>query len=161
MSAEGPDHLELERLIRRGRLYALIDACDRPDVPPRMAMLGTSRAVSLYAGLPNEGDWAIGAYLAQLDLPLLTWIEATLPAESWGVLVESAHTLAELLPLLQRFVVVKSAEGEPQLFRFYDPRVLVAHHERAHQQASARALFSVGRFGTLHTPSPVAWMPAM
>ena len=125
---------ELARLVRPQRLFALINTCDLPVVPLYMMELDDSQAVSLYKGLPNEEDWAIGAYLVRVDPPLLRWITTALPRDSWGVLVESDRSLAELLAHFQQFVTVRSPEGEGRLFRFYDPRVLPVYLETASRE---------------------------
>ncbi|MBK8056881.1 MAG: hypothetical protein IPK33_03065 [Gemmatimonadetes bacterium] len=71
-------------MMRRQRLFALIDACDLEIVPAFLHALGEERAVSLYKGRHNDEDWAIGAYLAAVDALVLDWIGAELPADSWG-----------------------------------------------------------------------------
>jgi len=108
-----------------GRLYALIDACDTPEVPGRARGLGASRAVSLYEGRADETLFGIAPYLFHVDETLYDWIAADLWSTPWGFFALADATLDDLKRHFRRFLVVESPEGESWYFRFYDPRVLV------------------------------------
>ncbi len=106
------------------RLYALVDACDAPAVPGKMAELGEDRAVSLYRGLPEEEFSAFAPYLAQVDGGLLDWIEDAFWPTPWGLFVVSGEPLPALRSHFRRFLLVDDPQGQEMYFRFYDPRVL-------------------------------------
>lgn len=109
---------------RRGTLWAVLDACDSPDVPEKVEELGASKAVSLYRGKGETDFWAIAPYLARVDEELLTWIKETLWAEPWGIFAEATSDLEKLRTHFRKFLTVEDPGGKKMYFRFYDPRVL-------------------------------------
>jgi hypothetical protein len=119
---------QLRRYAEAGELYAIIDACDRADVPP-MAWERGARAVSLFAGTEDAALWAIAPYLFETDAELLEWIAETRAADAWGVFVVADCGLVALARHLRELLVVRSPDGESMRFRFYDPRVLPGHLE--------------------------------
>ena len=115
---------DLREIAVSRRLYAVLDACDAPEVPAKCAGLGEERAVSLYRGSAEEMYWAIAPYLAIVDEVLLDWIVAELWEEPWGIFAVSDTDLETLQRHFRRFLVVQSPDGEQWYFRYYDPRVL-------------------------------------
>jgi len=115
---------ELRELAVGGRLYAVIDACDAPAVPGKVTELGEERAACLYSGKSKETYWAIAPYLVKVDEELLDWIVATLWREPWGIFAAADSDLESMREHFRRFIVVRSPDGEPLYFRYYDPRVL-------------------------------------
>ena len=115
----------LEDRLKRapGTLFAILDSCDEPRVPPKVAELG-GRAVSLYSGSGEEDYWAIAPYLLQLDSITLRWIVDQLWETPWGVLLAASKPLSDLRRHFRRFLLVKSPDGNQYVFRFYDPRLL-------------------------------------
>lgn len=117
---------QLRQRAGAGKVFAVLDACDTPEVPRRLRALGEERAVSLYRGRAEEELWGIAPYLARLDVELLDWITHSLWSEPWGIIALAEAELEELRRHFRRFLVVESPAGEPWYFRFYDPRVLPA-----------------------------------
>ncbi len=111
-------------IARRGTLWAVLDACDSPDVPEKVEELGVAKAVSLYRGKGETDFWAIAPYLACVDEELLTWIKETLWAEPWGIFAEATSDLDKLRSHFRKFLTVEDPGGKKMYFRFYDPRVL-------------------------------------
>lgn len=122
------DAAQLRRHAEAGELYAVIDACDRADVPPAAWERG-ARAASLFAGTEDAVLWAIAPYLFAADAELLDWIAATRPADPWGVFAVADCGLEALARHLRELLVVQTPGGERGWFRFYDPRVLPGHLE--------------------------------
>ncbi|MBX3411224.1 MAG: DUF4123 domain-containing protein [Pirellulales bacterium] len=117
------EHLSQMLAAASESLYAVIDACDEPTVPPRMWSL-EGRAVSLYRGTADEELWSIAPYLVQVDGELLAWILECLAERPWGFFAEATVDLHELRQHFRRFLTVEDPEGKRVYFRFYDPRVL-------------------------------------
>ena len=115
---------DVRQIARSGRLFAILDACDAPVVPPRVAALGDERGISLYRGSAEERFADIAPYLVAVDEAMLDWMLETVWNEHWGVLVVSDAPLAELRTHFRKFLTVSSPTGESWYFRFYDPRVL-------------------------------------
>lgn len=125
---------QLRRYAEAGELFAIVDACDRADVPPAAWERG-ARACSLFAGTEDAPLWAIAPYLFEADAELLEWVAETRAADAWGVFVVADCGLEALARHLRELLVVRSADGERLRFRFYDPRVLPGH--LAHCDADA------------------------
>lgn len=111
------------QLAWHGRLFAILDACDMPAIPPKARALG-ERAVSLYAGSADEDHWAIAPYLVAVDRATLDWMLHTVWNEPWGILIEADATMETLRTHVRRFLTVRHPDGRAVYFRFYDPRVL-------------------------------------
>lgn len=109
---------------RRGNLWAVLDACDSPDVPEKVEELGATKAVSLYRGKGETDFWAIAPYLTHVDEELLTWIKESLWSEPWGIFAEATSDLEKLRSHFRKFLTVQDSGGKKMYFRFYDPRVL-------------------------------------
>ena len=137
---------QLRRYAAAGELYALVDACDRADVPP-MAWERGARAASLFAGTDDAALWAIAPYLFAADAELLEWIAETRAADAWGVFVVADRGLEALARHLRELLVVRSPDGERLRFRFYDPRVLPGHIESCDADALRRFFGPARAFG--------------
>ncbi len=115
---------ELRGLSGEGRLWAVMDGCDAPEVREKAGELGEERAVSLYRGSAEEDLETIAPFLFAADTALVDWILATEAGKPWGIYVLHPGGLDAVRQHLRRFLVVESPEGEQWYFRFYDPRVL-------------------------------------
>lgn len=116
---------ELRQLAQEGYLYAILDACKQPLVPPKMNELGASRGVSLFKGTAKEVYSAFAPYLVQVDGALLDWIRESLSKTPWGIfLLTNRRELAVLFAHLQPLLFPRLSDGKLWLLRFYDPRVL-------------------------------------
>jgi hypothetical protein len=117
---------DLRRMAAEGRLFAILDACNQPAVPPKVTELGPERAVSLFRGQAEHEQWAIAPYLATADEGLVDWIAKSLWARPWGVFAVAECDLDALRKHFRRFLVVEDPQGETMYFRYYDPRILAA-----------------------------------
>ena len=108
------------------RLFAVIDSCNQPSVPKKIAELGPARAVSLYRGGAEEQYETVAPYLVHVDEPTFDWIDQQLWQSPWGIFASSEVALETLRTHFRHFLTVKGTDGKPYLFRFYDPRILPA-----------------------------------
>jgi hypothetical protein len=115
---------KLGEIARNGTLWAILDACDAPEVPSRVHQLGNTKAVSLYRGRAELAYWGIAPYLVSVDETLLVWIRQTLWTTPWGIFVEADGDLERLRTHFRKFLLVEGSRGRKMYFRFYDPRVL-------------------------------------
>src|SRR5688572_27809744 len=113
---------DVRTLARGGMLYAILDACDAPAVPPKVESLGEARGVSLYKGTSQERYADIAPYLVAVDDELLDWILTTLWSEPWGVFAQTKASIDELRTHFRKFLIATGPNGEEWYFRFYDPR---------------------------------------
>jgi hypothetical protein len=114
----------LRLLAHDGALWAILDACDAPEVPARLRLLPPERGGCLWSGEAREKHWGVAPWLAKVDVPLLDWVRATLWAEPWGLFVEARATADVLRKHLRRQLIAQDGSGKRMYFRFYDPRVL-------------------------------------
>ena len=114
----------LRLLASEGNLWAVLDACDAPDVPSRVELRGPEKGDCLWKGRARERYWGVAPWLVNVDLGLFDWIRATLWDEPWGLFVEAQATLDALRGHFRRIHVVEDPGGRRMYFRFYDPRVL-------------------------------------
>jgi len=116
----------LELLRGQGpRLYALLDAA-RDERIVELLELSELRHESLYDGEQADvvADW--GPWLVELppDAALLEELVAEGWGESWGVYLTSSRRFNAVRRHFRQFLVVRTEQEKPLLFRFYDPRVL-------------------------------------
>lgn len=114
----------LGEIARRGTLWAILDACDAPEIPPKAHQLGSTKAVSLYKGRAEVAYLGIAPYLVSADEPLLAWIKQILWTTPWGFFAQADGDLERLRTHLRKFLLVENSKGKKIYFRFYDPRVL-------------------------------------
>ena len=105
--------------------YAVLDAAVLDGLLFQLHALGAKQYACLLAGEVEPDVAHVAPYLARLDAtsPLLPWLEQRLDLP-WGYLVESPLALDLLQRRLRCFSEVRNGDGEPLLFRFWDPRVL-------------------------------------
>jgi hypothetical protein len=115
---------DLRKMAAEGRLWAILDACDEPTVPPKVTELGPERAVSLYRGQAEHEQWAIAPYLVRVDEALLDWVVKTLWKKPWGIFAVAECDLKTLRKHFRRFLIVENPDSETMYFRYYDPRIL-------------------------------------
>lgn len=105
--------------------YAVLDGASVPDLPLRL-WEHEPEHVCLYRG-ELEPDLAETApYLVRLEpaSPFTRWVLVEGWGEHWGIFVRAGVDLQKLRNRFRRFLIVRSEEGAPLYFAFYDPRVL-------------------------------------
>ena len=138
-------------LAKGKRVFALLDACDEPLIPPKVLSLG-NHAVSLYRGSAEQDYSSIAPYVAAVDQELIDWIYENLDGTPWGyfTLTEESCSLHELRKHFRRFLTVLLPDRRAVLFRFYDPRVIKTFLETADQE-ELRAFFGPVNYFSLTT----------
>jgi hypothetical protein len=126
-----------------GTWYAILDACDAPNVLAFVDSLSQSQdsnpksdrlVQSMYSGKAAQQYRAIAPYLFTLTPELLDWIVADLAGQPWGFLFHAELDFKSARKHFRNFVTVLDPQGEKMLFRFYDPRVLKMFVESATEQ---------------------------
>lgn len=115
---------ELVKLSTDGTLFAILDACDEPEVPPKVDELGRDRSACLYRGELDEEQKGVAPYLVKVDIALLDWIFPTFEDRPWGVFLVAKTDLRTLRQHLRELLVVEGIDEKPMYFFYYDPRVL-------------------------------------
>jgi hypothetical protein len=106
-------------------VYAILDAARDERVRPAL-LRSECPYVCLYQGRTEQELAEVAPYLVQLS-PTAAFTTSLIQdgwGESWGILVGSAASLAELRNHFRKFLMVRNNLGKLVYFRYYDPRVL-------------------------------------
>lgn len=109
----------------RTRIYAILDGASVPDLPMKLYEMQPPR-YCLFTG-DLEPDMAeVAPYLVRLypRAPFTDWVLKEFWGKHWGIFAHSRQPLKEMRKHFRSLVTVYDEEGNPMLFRFYDPRVL-------------------------------------
>jgi hypothetical protein len=111
----------------RARAFAVLDGASVPDLPSKMYEM-QPHAVCLYRGEIEPDLAEVAPYLIELipDTTFTDWLltEGT-NGKHWGIFARSPFSLIEMRKHFRKFLTVYDEAGNPLLFRYYDPRVLV------------------------------------
>jgi hypothetical protein len=111
------------------QLYAILDGAAVDDLPGTLWDLAPAFEC-LYRGELTPDVAAVAPYLARLERhhPFTTWmLGLAVERQHCGIFVVSDAVLPALRQHFRRLLTVHGEDGEPMLFRFYDPRVLPAY----------------------------------
>ncbi len=113
----------LGKFAQDGKLWAILDACDEPEIPGKVEELG-ARAKCLYRGTDDADLLAVAPYLAHLQSDDVDWLGEVMWQRFWGIFAVAQSDLKTMRRHFRKFLTVE-LEGEgPVYFRYYDPRVL-------------------------------------
>jgi hypothetical protein len=115
---------DLKKLVEDSLLFAVLDACEAPEVLKRVAEVGSDRAVCLFRGKLESEILAVAPYLIRVDNSILDWLVKTFWDEPCGIFIIAKSNLTKMQKHLRKFLVVNLPGKEIAYFRFYDPRVL-------------------------------------
>ncbi len=107
-----------------GRLYAILDACDEPEVADKVAELGQDRVKCLYRGVDDPQTLAIAPYLAYFEEEDVEWVSSTLWGRFWGIFAIADSNLKAMRAHFRKFLMVDLENEGAVYFRYYDSRVL-------------------------------------
>ncbi len=107
------------------RLYAVLDGASVPDLPMRLYEMRPPN----YCLFPGElsPDVAYTApYVVNLvpNSPFTKWILSESFGNHWGIFAHCRFSIKEMRRHFRALVNVCDEQGNPMIFRFYDPRVL-------------------------------------
>ena len=114
----------IRKFATEGRLYAILDACDEPEVPGKVAELGQERVKCLYRGVDDPQTLAVAPYLVHLEEQDVDWLSDVMWGRFWGIFAVADSNLKALRKHFRKFLMVNLETEGPVYFRYYDPRVL-------------------------------------
>jgi hypothetical protein len=120
---------KLEKFLfaERARAFTVLDGAAVPELPSKIYEM-QPHAVCLYRGEIAPDIAEVAPYLIELipDTTFTDWLltEGT-GGKHWGIFARSPFSLTELRKHFRKFLTVYDEAGNPLLFRYYDPRVLV------------------------------------
>ena len=106
--------------------YAVLDGASVPDLPIKLHEMNPQN-VCLYRG-ELEPDLVYAAPYLVLLLPntdFTNWILNKCWGKNWGIFAQSHLSLVGMRKHFRSLLTVYSEEGNPMLFRYYDPRVFL------------------------------------
>ena len=120
---------KLEKFLfnENARAFAVLDGASVPDLPMKIYEM-QPHSVCLYRGEIEPDIAEVAPYLVELipDTTFTDWLltEGT-GGKHWGIFARSRYSLTEIRKHFRKFLTVYDEAGNPLLFRYYDPRVLV------------------------------------
>lgn len=113
-------------LFKRGtRVFAILDGASIPDLPTQLYRLDPPN-YCLFRGSLSPDVAEVAPYLVELlpGKPFSDWVLTKHFGKSRGIIAHSPSSIKEMRRHFRSIFKVYSEEGNPMLFRFYDPRVL-------------------------------------
>lgn len=119
---------QLEKYLFRkdAHTYAVLDGASVPDLPVKLYEMNAAN-VCLYRGeLPADIVY-VAPYLIHLypGTPFTDWLLTECWGKHWGIFAQSPVSLTGMRKHFRQLLTVDGENGQPMLFRYYDPRVLL------------------------------------
>ncbi|MET0752623.1 MAG: DUF4123 domain-containing protein [Pyrinomonadaceae bacterium] len=118
------EKLKQNLLSDRTKLFCILDGATVPDLPMRLYEMRPPN-YCLFSG-ELEPDMAyVAPYVINL-LPGHKFTDWTFENfdKNWGIFAHSLHSIKEMRRHFRSLIDVYDEQGNPMIFRFYDPRVL-------------------------------------
>lgn len=108
----------------RARSYCILDGAAVPDLPKRLYEMDPPN-YALIAGELTPDMVHVAPYLAIMipDERFTKWVLQNGIGKNQGIFVQTRYSLTEMRRHFRALMTVHDEEGNPMLFRFYDPRV--------------------------------------
>ena len=145
------------------RLYGVVDTARDPGLYD--LVMACPERDCLFAGVIEEPLNRAAPWLVDLtgDSPLKEAWRNKGWGQSWGILVRSDLPLERLRRHLRKFLLAQLPDGDPVLFRFYDPRVWRLYWPSCTGEEKARWMEGVEEFVVEEegaSPEPVTSPPS-
>lgn len=118
---------DLEKYLFSGNthLYAVLDGASVPELRMKLFEMRPAHYCLFRGELPPDMA-EVAPYVVQLrfDNPFTDWVLSESFGKHWGIFAQSRHSIKEMRRHFRLLVKVYNEEGNPMIFRFYDPRVL-------------------------------------
>ncbi|PYS92310.1 MAG: DUF4123 domain-containing protein [Acidobacteria bacterium] len=114
-------------LFREGAYtYAVLDGASVPDLPNRLFEMGP-RHSCLYRGELSDEMIHVAPYMVLLEQnsEFSDWLFSECWGKHWGIFAQCPLSPGGMRRQLRSILTVDDDLGNPMLFRYYDPRVLV------------------------------------
>jgi hypothetical protein len=119
---------ELEKyLFREGTYtYAVLDGASIQDLPQRL-FDGDTENICLYRGELSDELIHVAPYLVHMTpgSNIANWLLSESWGKHWGIFAQSEVSFSTIRKHFRSLLTVNDEAGNPMLFRYYDPRVLV------------------------------------
>jgi hypothetical protein len=118
---------ELEKILFTGqtRVFVILDGASVPNLPMRLYEMRPPH-YCLFRGELTPDMAEVAPYVIDLlpGRPFTEWVLTESFGKHWGVFAHCRHSIKEMRRHCRALVTVYNEQGNPMIFRFYDPRVL-------------------------------------
>lgn len=118
---------QLEKYLFRdaAHTYAVLDGASVPGLPQKLYEMGPPN-LCLYRGELSDDLIHVAPYVVLLEAGsgFADWLLSECWGKHWGIFAQSRVSPVGMRKHLRGLLTVNDAEGNPMLFRYYDPRVL-------------------------------------
>lgn len=106
-------------------VYAILDGAAIPDLLMRFYEMRPPH-VCLYRGELDADLAEVAPYLVNLQptARFTDWVLSECWGKHWGIFLHSPYLIHEARKHFRKFLTVHNEDGNPMIFRYYDPRVL-------------------------------------
>ncbi len=117
---------ELEKILfsKRTLVYIVLDGASVPDLPMKLFEMRPPN-YCLFRGELEPDMAEVAPYVVQLipNTSFTDWVLSECYGKHWGIFAHSLHSIKEMRRHFRSLVQVYNENGDPLIFRFYDPRV--------------------------------------
>ncbi|MDH3494901.1 MAG: DUF4123 domain-containing protein, partial [Acidobacteriota bacterium] len=107
------------------RLYCVLDGAAVPDLPKRLYRSRLKNYCLLRGKLtPDVVHMAPYVVYLKPDSDFTSWVLDESFGKNWGIFAHSRSTITEMRRHFRSLINVHDEDGNPLIFRFYDPRVI-------------------------------------
>ena len=112
-------------LSNQTKLFCVLDGVAVPDLPTQLYEMSPPN-YCLFSGELEPELAYVAPYVVQLTPghKFTDWVLNESFGKNWGIFVHCPHSITEMRRHFRSLVDVYDEEGNPMIFRFYDPRVL-------------------------------------
>lgn len=106
--------------------YAVLDGASVFDLPHKLYKMGAQN-ICLYRGELEPDMVHVAPYLVLLlpETDFTDWLLSECWGKHWGIFAQSQVSLTRMRKHFRLLLTVDDENGNPMLFRYYDPRVLL------------------------------------
>jgi len=120
--------VELEKYLFRDNVYtyAVLDGASVINLPQRLYESGAVN-LCLYRGELSDEMVHVAPYLVFLEKGshFADWLLTDCWGKHWGIFAQTGVSISTLHRHFRTLLTVNTEAGDPLLFRYYDPRILV------------------------------------
>ena len=139
--------VEAEIFVDASNTFAVLDGASVPGLLDKLEQW-QPEFVCLYRGELKPDLAEVAPYLVRLDpgTEITEWILSKGWGNHWGIFAITESDLQAICQHLRRFLTVYDENGNPRLFRFYDPRVLQVYLPTCNQKELESFFGPVGSY---------------
>lgn len=119
------EQLEKTLFSERAFVYAVLDGASIPGLCDKLYELDPPRYCVMRGELEPDME-EVAPYLVNLSQgsDFTEWVLKECYGKHWGIFAQTLHSIIDMRRHFRSLLTVWNEEGNPMIFRYYDPRVL-------------------------------------